>query len=97
MSDGVRCYLITQYGFPAATVWAMDEGDALAKAYDLYGWCTAVVPSCQEPNDWLDAYDREARATHAENEALIHFAANRVVGNTMTALERLFPFLLQDE
>lgn len=92
-----RAFVVLRHGdesdTPIGTVWAADWLDASATALDLYGGPVLVLASAEHPTDFLDAFDREALATHAENEAILSYAAQRAVDDAMTVIERLFPFL----
>lgn len=85
---------------PLGTLWCEGWGDAIATARTLYEGPLLVRGSADSPavsNLWLDAYDREAEATHAENEAMERMALLlKRERRILTALEKLFPHLYRE-
>ena len=85
---------------PLGTLWCEDWGDAIATARTMYLGPLLVRTSCDSlraSNLWLDAWDKEARATHAENEAAERMARLlKRERHILTALEKLFPHLYRE-
>lgn len=83
---------------PVGTLWCEDWGDAIATARLMYEGPLLIRASHEASSLWLDAYDAEAKATHAENENIRRFALiGRTHKRVMTKIEKLFPFLYRDE
>ena len=80
---------------PLGTVWCEDWGDAVATARTLYRGpilVRASADSLSAANLWLDAWDREAAATNAENEAIRKLERQRrTEQKVMAFLQWLYP------
>jgi hypothetical protein len=93
-TERIAFVLIDGRGVPMGTTWAERGWDALALALTLYGPGAACYLADDAPTEWLTAFDREARATHAENVRLEAERQLRArVARITEKMHKLFPWL----